>query len=113
MSFFLQVLPHLTPSVRTRVAELQRKIASLRDIVRSGPSTVSPPETDSPPGEASPGGGGTKHKKTAADKLRDLRDALDDIVAEECFFCGDIIIRCVNRPFTEENSIEDMSTSWN
>jgi len=71
----LQVLPHLTARKRARVSELQRKISARGD--RNGISSAvvtSTAGTQSTPDQS-------------------LKEDLDDIVASECVYCGDAMIR--------------------
>ena len=53
--------------------------------------------------------------KTSTTKLsrRDqLRQDLDDLIARECPFCGDIMVRMVDRLLVEEDQFEDALAQW-
>ncbi|XP_064634570.1 vacuolar protein sorting-associated protein 18 homolog [Lineus longissimus] len=84
-----EVLPHLLPTSRRRVEELQRKIASRDD------------------GQASA-------RDNTTDMRRDLapKEELDEIVAAECILCGDYMIRCIDKPFIESEELESVMQSW-
>jgi vacuolar protein sorting-associated protein 18 len=70
----LQVLPHLTARKQASVTELQRKLS--RGADRNGFS-----------------GTVTQAAQTQSGSDVSLKEQLDDIVASECVYCGDAMIR--------------------
>ncbi|ELU13053.1 hypothetical protein CAPTEDRAFT_223579 [Capitella teleta] len=87
-----EVLPNLLPKKRLRVEELQRKIAS-----KERGSPVQPLVTDAT-------------SLTLPDQS--LKEELDDLVATECIYCGDIMVRTIDRPFVEEDEYSQVMSSW-
>lgn len=75
---FDQVLPHLTTSLAARASELQRKLASKE---RS---------TQQLPNSSATGGGGLS---VVGGNEQKMKEQLDDIVASECIYCGEFMIR--------------------
>lgn len=73
----LKVLPHLTARKRTRVTELQRKLSSRNAV---GGSLIA-----------------STTLAAGASSDQTLKQELDDLVASECVFCGDAMIRLVSR----------------
>ena len=41
-----------------------------------------------------------------------LQAELDDLVASECLYCGDYMIRSVEIPFIEGEEEDQMSNNW-
>ncbi|KAL5007275.1 hypothetical protein ScPMuIL_016081 [Solemya velum] len=85
-----EVLPNLTVKKRARVEDLQRKIAE-----REEPRI--PSRMDS-------------HGSSLKDA--DVKAELDDIVASECIYCGDFMIRCIDKPFIDEDEQDDAEFGW-
>ncbi|KAI8983923.1 Pep3/Vps18/deep orange family-domain-containing protein [Mycotypha africana] len=50
-------------------------------------------------------------KKLVTSQIEGFRDRLDDIVAHQCFMCGDIMIKSVHMPFIAEDEL-DIVSSW-
>ncbi|XP_033628364.1 vacuolar protein sorting-associated protein 18 homolog [Asterias rubens] len=89
-----EVLPHLTIAKRNLMSSLQRRLSQLQSH-RS--TTATAPSTD----------GITKR-----DEVDQIKNELDDITAAECVFCGEIMIRSVDRPFIEPDEYEATMKSW-
>ncbi|KAI8987094.1 Pep3/Vps18/deep orange family-domain-containing protein [Pilobolus umbonatus] len=52
-----------------------------------------------------------EEEKPASERIEKLRHDLDDIVAQQCIFCGDNMIKSIHLPFiTEEDA--DIVSSW-
>jgi len=86
-----EVLPYLSSSKRNTVEELQRRLMSKEGLKKSGSPTVV-----ASLGRPEPS----------------LKEKLDDIVANECPYCGDLMIRCVDKPFIDEDEYSDVMRSW-
>ena len=80
---YFQVLPHLTPSKRARVIELQRRLSSRSDVP-NGYSGGAVSQSTTP-----------SVAVTHSNEQANLKQELDDTVAAECIFCGDAMIRSV------------------
>jgi hypothetical protein len=91
-----EVLPHLTDSKRARASELQRKLASKERATRTSPQTQTI----------------AMGILGIAGNDQNFKEELDDLVASECIYCGDIMIRCVDKPFIEEKDYEAVIQSW-
>jgi hypothetical protein len=50
-------------------------------------------------------------EKAIGARIEKLRYALDDIVAHQCIFCGDIMINSIQKPFIGEEET-DLIESW-
>jgi hypothetical protein len=37
---------------------------------------------------------------------------LDDLVASECIFCGDMMVKMIDKPFIEEEDYERAMSEW-
>ena len=48
----------------------------------------------------------------AANERERLLNELDDIVAEECLFCGDLIISSIDQPFIAAEEINSVTEGW-
>lgn len=41
-----------------------------------------------------------------------LRNEIDDIVANECIFCGEHMINCIDKPFIAEEDWDRVMKEW-
>ena len=55
----------------------------------------------------SKGSGGTKlsHREQ-------VRAELDDLIASECVFCGDIMVKSIDKPFIGDEDFERVLAEW-
>lgn len=97
-----EVLPHLPVSVRARASELQRRIAAHTD------------RSDASPTHTALAAATTLAVATTlpVQQEQSLKDELDDLVASECVYCGDIMIRMVDKPFVTDDEYESVVQSW-
>jgi len=88
-----EVLPHLPLSVSSRASELQRRIAA-----HSDPSPTH----------------GTLAATTTSpvQQEQSLKEELDKLVASECVYCGDVMIRMVDKPFVTDDDYDSVIQSW-
>ena len=86
-------LPHQPASVRARATELQRRISAQSDTGQ---------RADVTPGSTS----------SSAVPMNSLKQQLDELVAAECLFCGDIMIRMIDKPFISDDQYESVVQSW-
>lgn len=85
-----EVLPSLQSSKKSQVEGLQRKLA----------------ETD-----GSPSGGAAKRGPPSSARI-ETQGKLDDLISSECIYCGDFMIRCVDKLFVEEDNWETAVAEW-
>ncbi|XP_054749145.2 vacuolar protein sorting-associated protein 18 homolog [Lytechinus pictus] len=88
-----EVQPHLTPSKRIRISEIQSQLTTLHG--------------QRPQSSAASTEGATKREE-----IDRLRNELDDIVAAECVYCGEIMIRSIDKPFIDHDEYEAVIKSW-
>ncbi|PVD33305.1 hypothetical protein C0Q70_04558 [Pomacea canaliculata] len=86
-----EVLPTLPTSKKSQVESLQRKLAEMEG---------------SPAHNRAPGG----PEKAAKDM--DVQTKLHDLVSSECIFCGDFMIRCIDKQFVEEEKWSIIVSEW-
>jgi len=82
------VLPHLAQAKQRKVGELQQQLASL---------TLDSGSLDSRP---------------VPSRLEQAQAELDELVAAECVFCGDVMIRNIDRPFIEDQDFDRVIQEW-
>ncbi|XP_071479921.1 vacuolar protein sorting-associated protein 18 homolog [Diadema antillarum] len=88
-----EVQPHLIPAKRIRMSEIQSQLSALQSQ-RPQTSTASAEGT------------------TKREEMDRLRNELDDIVAAECVYCGDIMIGSIDKPFIDRDQYEAVMKSW-
>ncbi|XP_070564875.1 vacuolar protein sorting-associated protein 18 homolog isoform X2 [Ptychodera flava] len=95
-----EVFPHLTSAKKHKVDDLQRKLVSGQFSQPSEPaqlSTSNQVNADS---------------LTKQDQKDQIKMELDDIIAAECVYCGDIMIRSIDKPFIEDDEYVSVMASW-
>ncbi|CAH1786190.1 unnamed protein product [Owenia fusiformis] len=80
-----EVTPYLTSAKRSQVIELQRRLGT-----HDGSSPSTP----------------------AQGKGQSLKVELDELVAGECVFCGDYMIRNIDKPFIDPAEYSEVISSW-
>ena len=55
----------------------------------------------------SKGSGGTK-----LSRREQLRSELDDLIASECVFCGDIMVKSIDKPFIADEDFDRVLAEW-
>jgi len=97
-----EMMSHLNPIQRARVRELQSKM--LTD--RSATPAAAPIPTGPSSSSSSTSGGGDDVAVVAAPAADLMKTEFDEMVAAECIFCGDIMIRSVDRPFVAVDELD-------
>ena len=41
-----------------------------------------------------------------------MQAEIDDLIAAECMFCGDIMIRDIDKPFIEDSEFQSVINEW-
>ena len=98
-----EVLPHLPMNVRARASELQRKILAHTE--------ASPTHSAVAASTALPSAL-VASASLPVQQEQSLKEEFDELVASECVFCGDIMIRMVDKPFVADEDYEAVKQSW-
>ncbi|XP_041365438.1 vacuolar protein sorting-associated protein 18 homolog isoform X2 [Gigantopelta aegis] len=86
-----EVLPSLSGSKKAKVDSLQRKLAERAESLPYRKSTSIP---------------------AGVNKDIEVKAELDDLVASECIYCGDFMIRCIDSPFIEDDEWNSAQQEW-
>lgn len=93
-----EVTPHLSARRQAKLDELQKKLAA---TVQTGKSTRHRPKEED---TVSLGKGqGTREQ---------LKSDIDDLVASECVYCGELMIKSINKPFIHPHGFEQEMSTW-
>ncbi|XP_061609636.1 vacuolar protein sorting-associated protein 18 homolog isoform X1 [Phyllopteryx taeniolatus] len=95
-----EVTPHLSAYKQSRLDELQKKLSASAQASKSRHRPAPNEEGDA----ANLGKGAASHEQMKSD--------LDDIVASECVYCGELMIRSVDKPFIDPLKFEEDKSSW-
>lgn len=94
---FQEVTPHLPGYKQSKLEELQKKLAAATQTTRS---RQRPKEEDA----VSLGKGQGSREQIKSD--------IDDIVACECAYCGELMIKSIDKPFIDPRRFEEEMSSW-
>ncbi|KAJ0027124.1 hypothetical protein NQD34_018124 [Periophthalmus magnuspinnatus] len=97
---FQEVTPHLTPFKLGRLEELQRKFSAATQSSKSRHRQKEESDT------ASLG------KGTAGTSREQIKSDIDDIIASECVYCGELMIKSIDKPFIDPDKFEEEKSSW-
>jgi len=96
-----ELLPHLPGGVRARAADLQRRLAAASHDLQASPASQQQQQAGVGGPDAGEGGSASA-----------LKAELDELVAAECLYCGDLMIRLIDRPFISDEQYDDVVRSW-
>lgn len=85
-----QILPHLTSVRQKRLNELQQLLLSFEDNDNQS--------IDS--------------RSAALSRGDQARAEIDDIIASQCLFCGDIVVKSIDKPFIEDDEFDAVTNEW-
>ncbi|PIK61318.1 putative vacuolar protein sorting-associated protein 18-like [Apostichopus japonicus] len=91
-----EVTIHLSPTQRIHLSELEHQISSLKVSNSKRPQMPRKGDDLTPNRE----------------EMERLQTQIDDIVAAECVYCGDVMIRSIDKPFIEQDELEARNKSW-
>ncbi|XP_062858441.1 vacuolar protein sorting-associated protein 18 homolog isoform X3 [Trichomycterus rosablanca] len=94
---FQEVTPHLSAYKQSKLDELQKKLAATTQTAKT---RHRPKEEDT----VSLGKGQGSREQ--------LKSDIDDIVASECAYCGELMIKCINKPFIDPQKFEQEMSTW-
>lgn len=97
-----EVTPHLTSYKQSRLEELQKKLAVTTQSSKSRHRPVPKDE-----GDAS-----SLEKGSAGTSREQLKSDIDDIIASECVYCGELMIKSIDKPFIDPEKFEEEKSSW-
>uniref|UniRef100_A0A673XNA6 Vacuolar protein sorting-associated protein 18 homolog n=1 Tax=Salmo trutta TaxID=8032 RepID=A0A673XNA6_SALTR len=101
---FLEVSPHLSTYKQAKLGELQKKLAAATQTKsRHRPS---PKEKEEGGDTASLG------KESAGVSREQIKSDIDDIIAFECVYCGELMIKSIDKPFIDPGKLEEEKSSW-
>ena len=94
--------PHLSTFKQNRLEDLQKKLASTAQASKSRHRPPPKEESDT----ASLG-------KAGADTSREsIKSDIDDVIASECVYCGELMIKSIDKPFIDPQKFEEEMASW-
>uniref|UniRef100_A0A672JBG5 Vacuolar protein sorting-associated protein 18 homolog n=1 Tax=Salarias fasciatus TaxID=181472 RepID=A0A672JBG5_SALFA len=99
---FQEVTPHLSAYKQGRLEELQKKLAA---TAQSSKSRHRPAPKDE--GDTSSLG-----KGSAGTSREQIKSDIDDIIASECVYCGELMIKSIDKPFIDPQKFEEEKSSW-
>uniref|UniRef100_A0A4W5PWK2 Vacuolar protein sorting-associated protein 18 homolog n=1 Tax=Hucho hucho TaxID=62062 RepID=A0A4W5PWK2_9TELE len=102
---FLEVSPHLSTYKQTKLGELQKKLAAATQTSKSR-HRPSPKEKEEGGDTASLG------KESAGVSREQIKSDIDDIIAFECVYCGELMIKSIDKPFIDPQKLEEEKSSW-
>ncbi|XP_071848442.1 vacuolar protein sorting-associated protein 18 homolog [Apostichopus japonicus] len=91
-----EVTIHLSPTQRIHLSELEHQISSLKVSNSKRPQMPRKGDDLTPNRE----------------EMERLQTQIDDVVAAECVYCGDVMIRSIDKPFIEQDELEARNKSW-
>ena len=96
------VVPHFGKERKRKVEELQRELAKV-----SNTNAVSKQINEDTMSIGSKGSGSAK-----LSYREQIRAELDDLIASECVFCGDIMVKSIDKPFIADEDFERVLNEW-
>ncbi|CAB1342575.1 unnamed protein product [Coregonus sp. 'balchen'] len=102
---FLEVNPHLSTYKQTKLDEMQKKLAAATQTSKSRHRPA--------PKEKEEGGDTASLGKGSAGVSREqIKSDIDDIIACECVYCGELMIKSIDKPFIDPQKFEEEKSSW-
>uniref|UniRef100_A0A6Q2X5J0 Vacuolar protein sorting-associated protein 18 homolog n=1 Tax=Esox lucius TaxID=8010 RepID=A0A6Q2X5J0_ESOLU len=102
---FQEVNPHLSSYKQSKLEELQKKLAAASRTSKSRPRPA--------PKEKEEGGDSASLGKGSASVSREqIKSDIDDIIACECVYCGELMIKSIDKPFIDPLKFEEEKSSW-
>lgn len=94
--------PHLSTYKQSRLEELQKKLAAAAQTSKSRHRPA--PKDDGDTASLGKGSAGTSREQIKSD--------IDDIIACECVYCGELMIKTIDKPFIDPQKFEEEKSSW-
>uniref|UniRef100_A0A8C8FPF5 Vacuolar protein sorting-associated protein 18 homolog n=1 Tax=Oncorhynchus tshawytscha TaxID=74940 RepID=A0A8C8FPF5_ONCTS len=100
---FQEVTPHLSTYKQTKLDELQKKLAAATQTSKSR-HRPAPKEEGGDTASLGKGSAGVSREQIKSD--------IDDIIACECVYCGELMIKSIDKPFIDPQKFEEEKSSW-
>jgi len=98
------VTPQLSAFKQNRLEELQKKLGATAQASKSRHRP--PPKEEGDTVSLGKGGGG------GATSRESIKSDIDDVVASECVYCGELMIKSIDKPFIDPQKFEEERASW-
>ncbi|MBN3304973.1 VPS18 protein, partial [Amia calva] len=94
---FQEVSPHLSTYKQAKLEELQKKLSATAQPTKS------------------------RHRQKEEDSIslgkgqqsrEQIKSDIDDIIAGECVYCGELMIKSIDKPFIDPQKYEEEKSSW-
>ena len=105
-----QVAKYLTPARRRRLEELSAEMAQLRSQSAASPRSPAGAAKAGAEDAASVDSRGTSGPRLS--RKDQLRSELDDLVASQCLYCGDLMVKMIDKPLVEDADFEREMAEW-
>ena len=93
--------PHLSPARLKKLKELRAVIEGPEEAVASGKNGPSGKEADT-----------VSTCSLKMSRKDQARTELDDLIASECPFCGEIMIKMIDKPFIQDHEFSAVMEKW-
>ncbi|QQP37559.1 Vacuolar protein sortingassociated protein 18 -like protein, partial [Caligus rogercresseyi] len=103
------VLPHLSSAKRKKVEQLQFEVLRANNNNNNGMSNEDNVSEASRSSSEAPS---LDSKGPKLSKKDQLLSELDDLIAAECLFCGDIMVKMMDQPFFEDEDFDKVLKEW-
>lgn len=97
--------PHLSTYKQTKLDEMQKKLAAATQTSKSR-HRPAPKEEEGGDTDTSLG------KGSAGVSREQIKSDIDDIIACECVYCGELMIKSIDKPFIDPRKLEEEKSSW-
>lgn len=97
-----EVTPHLTTFKQTRLEDLQKKLAATAQTSKSRHRSTTKDDGDT----------ASLEKGSAGTSREQIKSDIDDIIASECVYCGELMIKSIDKPFIDPEKFEQEKASW-
>ena len=51
-------------------------------------------------------------RSAAPSRSDQARAELDDLIASQCLFCGDVMVKSIDKPFVEDDDYDEVMKEW-
>ncbi|XP_030627233.1 vacuolar protein sorting-associated protein 18 homolog [Chanos chanos] len=92
-----EVTPHLSAYKQPKLEELQKKLAATTQTTKSRHQLKEEDTVSLGKGQGS---------------REQIKSDIDDIIASECVYCGELMIKSIDKPFIDPQKFEEEKSSW-